>query len=86
MGTNKIERPKRLAEKLRRVRLKLGLSQTKMSEAMGQYGVRKHRSSISSYENDDRLPSPLAALAYAKLAKVSIDLLIDDERDLPKGF
>jgi hypothetical protein len=26
------------------------------------------------------------ALAYARLAKVSLDLLIDDERDLPKGF
>jgi len=86
MGTRKIEKPERLAEKLRRIRLKLGLSQTKMAEALGQYGVKIHRSSICSYENDDRLPSPLAALAYAKLAKVSIDLLIDDERDLPKGF
>jgi transcriptional regulator with XRE-family HTH domain len=86
METSKIERPEKLAEKLRRIRLKLGLSQAKMAEALGQYGVKMHRSSISSYENDDRLPPPLIALAYAKLAKVSIDLLIDDERDLPKGF
>ena len=86
MGISKIERPERLAEKLLLIRLKLGLSQTKMAEALGQYGVKKHRSSIRSYENGDRLPPPLVALAYAKLAKVSMDLLIDDERDLPKGF
>ena len=86
MGKNNIERPERLAEKLRRVRLKLGLSQAKMGEALGQYRAEMHRSSISAYENGDRLPPPLVALAYARLAKVSLDLLIDDESDLPKGF
>ena len=86
MGITKIKRPERLGEKLRRIRLKLGLSQAQMTEALGHYGAKVHRSSISSYENDDRLPTPMAALAYAKLAKTSIDVLIDDERDLPKGF
>ena len=86
MGKNNIEKPERLAEKLRRIRLKLGLSQAKMTEALGRYGANVHRSSISSYENDDRLPTPMAALAYARLAKTSIEVLVDDERDLPKGF
>jgi transcriptional regulator with XRE-family HTH domain len=86
MGKHEIERPERLAEKLLRVRLKLGLSQAKMGEALGQYKVEGHRSSIRAYENGNRVPLHLVALAYAKLAEVSIDLLIDDEMDLPKGF
>jgi transcriptional regulator with XRE-family HTH domain len=86
MRKSKMKKLERLAEKLRRIRLKLRLSQAKMGEALGQYGVKMHRSSISSYENGDRLPPPLVALAYARLAKTSLDLLIDDERDLPKGF
>jgi transcriptional regulator with XRE-family HTH domain len=86
MGMNETERPERLAEKLQRVRLKLGLSQTKMAEALGQYDVTMHRGYISFYENEERLPPLLVVLAYARLAKISMDLLIDDERDLPKGF
>ncbi len=86
MATNETERPERLAEKLRRVRLKLGFSQTEMAEALEQYSVKLHRGYISFYENDIRVPPLLVVLAYARLAKVSMDLLIDDERDLPKGF
>ncbi|HEV7643784.1 MAG TPA: helix-turn-helix transcriptional regulator [Pyrinomonadaceae bacterium] len=86
MRKNKIKKLERLAEKLLKIRLKLGLSQAKMAEALERYGVERHRSSIRAYENGDRLPPPLVALAYARLAKVSLDLLIDDERDLPKGF
>ncbi len=75
-----------MAEKLLRIRLKLGLSQTKMAEALEQYGVKVYRGYISFYVNEERLPPILVVLAYAKLAKVSIDVLIDDERDLPRGF
>jgi len=48
MGTNKTERPERLAEKLRRVRLKLGLSQTEMAEAFERYGIKVHRGYIKA--------------------------------------
>lgn len=83
MSKNETERPEKLAEKLRCIRLKLGLSQAKMAEALGQYGMTMHQSYISFYESEDRLPHILVVLAYARLAKVSTDLLIDDERDLP---
>jgi transcriptional regulator with XRE-family HTH domain len=86
MGKNKTEWPEKLAEKLLSVRLKLGLSQTKMAEALGQYGVKVHRGYISFYENEERLPLLLVVLAYARLAKVRSEVLIDDKRDLPKGF
>ncbi len=82
----KVEQPKRLAEKLRRIRLKLGLSQTGMAEALEKRGVKIQRGYIGNYEIKARVPSFLILFAYAKLAKVSTDVLIDDERDLPKGF
>lgn len=83
---DKAEKPEKLAEKLRRVHLKLGLSQTEMAGALGRYGVKVHRGYISFYENDVSVPPILVALAYARLAKVPMDALIDDERNLPGGF
>jgi len=32
------------------------------------------------------VPSYLVLLAYVKLSRVSADVIIDDEKDLPKGF
>jgi DNA-binding XRE family transcriptional regulator len=86
MSKNNIEKPERLAEKMRRVRLKLGLSQAKMGEALGKYEVERSGGSIGAYEKEDQLPPLLVVLAYARLAKFPMDLLIDDKRDLPKDF
>jgi transcriptional regulator with XRE-family HTH domain len=82
----KVEQPKRLAEKLRHIRLKLGLSQTGMAEALEKYGVKIQRGYIGNYEIQARVPSLLVLLAYSRLSRVSTDILINDERDLPKGF
>jgi len=82
----KAEKPEKLAEKLRRIRFKLGLSQTEMAEALERHGMKLYRSYISFYENDIRVPPFLVVLAYAKLVKIPSDVLIDDKRDLPKGF
>ena len=86
MGKSKIEQPKNLADKLRRIRLKLGLSQTEIAEALERHGVKMLRSYVGAYELKIRVPSYPVLLAYVKLSKVSADVLIDDERDLPKGF
>jgi transcriptional regulator with XRE-family HTH domain len=86
MGKAKADQPKYLADKLRRIRLKLGLSQTGMAEAIERCGVKTQRGSIGSFEIKTRVPSYLVLLAYAKLARVSTDVIIDDKRDLPKGF
>ncbi len=85
MGS-KAEQPKRLANKLRRIREKLGLSQAGMAEAIERHGVKTQRGSIGSFEINTRVPTLLVLLAYAELAKISTDILIDDKRDLPKGF
>ena len=66
MGTNKTEWPKKLAEKLRRIRFKLGLSQTEMATALTRHGVKVHRDYISFYENEERLPPILVALCLCQ--------------------
>ncbi len=86
MGKNKVEGPKKLAGKLRRIRLKSGLPQSEMATALEEYDVRLDRSCISSYENESRLPPLLVMLAYARFAKFPSDVLFDDKLDLPKGF
>jgi len=75
-------KPKRLAEKLRRVREALGLSQSELLRRLGFDGViAYHR--ISNYELGTGEPPLPVLLAYARLAGVSTDVLIDDALDLP---
>jgi transcriptional regulator with XRE-family HTH domain len=74
--------PKRLGEKLRQIREAFGLSQTGMVERLGNpEGILG--TSISAYERGVREPPLLVLLEYARLAHVSVDMLIDDELDLP---
>ena len=75
-------KPERLAEKLRQVRLALGFSQTEMLKRLGfEDRIAYHR--ISNYELGTGEPPLPVLLAYAKLAGVSTDVLIDDDLDLP---
>lgn len=75
-------RPERLPEKLRQIRLALGLSQTDMLKRLGYEGrIAYHR--ISNYELGTGEPPLPVLLAYARLAGVYVDVLIDDELDLP---
>ncbi|HST54149.1 MAG TPA: helix-turn-helix transcriptional regulator [Pyrinomonadaceae bacterium] len=76
-------RPERLAEKLRRVRLALGLSQDellKRLEAEDQIDSAR----ISGFETGLREPSLMILLRYARLACVNMEVLADDELDLPE--
>jgi transcriptional regulator with XRE-family HTH domain len=79
------EKPKRLAEKLLQIRQGLGLSQNGLVrhlELTGQLSQGK----ISEFETGRREPSLLILLKYARAAKVVMDVLVDDELDLPKRF
>jgi transcriptional regulator with XRE-family HTH domain len=73
----------RLAEKLLTVRLALGLSQNEMLRQLGAE-EELFRSSISNYELGDREPPLYILLEYARLAGVCLDVLVDDELDLPE--
>lgn len=72
--------PRKLADKLTQVRNGLGLSQ---SEIAARLGV-DNRASISGYERGEREPPLPVLLAYARLAGVSVESLIDDKMSLPK--
>jgi transcriptional regulator with XRE-family HTH domain len=67
--------PKRTGEKLLAIRQHLGVSQTGMKNLLnfkGDYGR------ISDYELGKRFPTVLTLLAYARVARIHIDDLVDD--------
>ena len=80
----KVPRPKpaRLADKLLQIRLALGLSQNGMLKQL-DLDEGSFRSSISGYELGTREPPLPILLSYARVAGVYVDVLIDDELDLP---
>jgi transcriptional regulator with XRE-family HTH domain len=82
MGTKPRLRPERLAEKLREIRLALGLSQAEMWRHLGVEDLIVFKQ-ISAYELGKREPPLIILLRYARAAGVSIDVLADDELDLP---
>jgi len=82
MGRARRLRPKYLPAKLLQIRTALGLSQNELIRAMGLLDVI-YQGSVSEYESGIREPPLPVLLKYARLAKVSTDLLIDDALELP---
>jgi len=72
-------RPKRLAEKLLQIRTALNLSQREMAERLDSNVDHYH---VSKYERGRSEPTLKALLAYARLAGVSMEQIIDDEEEL----
>jgi transcriptional regulator with XRE-family HTH domain len=83
MGKASRPKPARLADKLLRIRRSLGLSQTQMLIHLG-HAERGYRSYISDFEKGKREPPLPVLLNYAQAAGVWVDVLINDELDLPK--
>lgn len=73
------ERPKRIAPKLKAIRVHLGLSQTGMKELLN---MKSPYGRISEFERGKRQPTILTLLAYARAGKVSLESLVDDEMEL----
>lgn len=82
MGTEARSKPARLAEKIQRIRIVLGLSQSEMVKRLGLEGEIAYNK-ISHYELGTREPPLTVLLNYARVAGVWVDVLIDDELDLP---
>lgn len=83
MGKAKRMKPNRLAEKLLQIRESFALSQSEMVERLG-YSDLFSRNYVSAFEIGTREPPLPVLLAYARLAEISTDILIDDDLDLPK--
>jgi transcriptional regulator with XRE-family HTH domain len=82
MGKGRRERPSRLGEKLTEIRRQFALSQNGILQHLG-LSNKLTREEISAYERGVREPSLLTLLRYAQAAGVYVDVLIDDEVDLP---
>ncbi len=74
-------RPKHLGRKLLQIRETLGISQQHMPARLGMMGM--HPGRISEYENNVREPSALTLLAYADLAGVHLEDIVNDRVELP---
>lgn len=83
MGRAARPKPERLPEKLLQIRLALGLSQNEMIRRLGLEDVL-YQSNLSGYELGEREPPLPYLLRYANTANVWLDVLVDDNLDLPE--
>jgi transcriptional regulator with XRE-family HTH domain len=83
MGKAAREKPERLGEKLFQIREALGFSQNDMIKHLGLTDVLS-RNNLSVYESGKREPSLLVLLRYARAAGIALEILADDELELPK--
>lgn len=74
--------PKKLAKKLAQIRANAGLSQTQMVKALNYKASPLSPAQISQFETGRREPPLMLLLAYARLARISTDVLIDDKQNL----
>ncbi|MDQ1593266.1 MAG: Helix-turn-helix domain [Pyrinomonadaceae bacterium] len=82
MGTKPRTKPERLAEKLLRIRVALGLSQPELVRRLRVEGEITFKQ-ISKYETGLREPTLAILLQYARIAGISMETLADDKLDLP---
>lgn len=83
MGRAARSKPIHLGGKLLRIRQVLGLSQDGMVERLSASDTLTS-ASISAYELGRREPPLRVMLEYAHMANVYLDVLADDELDLPE--
>jgi transcriptional regulator with XRE-family HTH domain len=82
MGGRPHRRPERLAEKLLQIRTALGLSQNELIQRLSLEDELV-RAQISDFERGRRVPALPVILEYARAAGIYMDVLVDDELDLP---
>ncbi len=80
MGRSRRNKPKKLGRKLALIRQRLGMSQTEMAKALE---LTVHYSAVSNFELGTREPDLIIVLRYARLARVPMEVLVDDKLRLP---
>jgi transcriptional regulator with XRE-family HTH domain len=83
MGRASRNKPIKLPEKLLAIRKNLELSQAELVEKLASKDIPLYKGDISKYESGTREPPLIILLRYARLANVIVDVLIDDELNLP---
>ena len=74
-------RPKHLAKKLLQIRRSLGVSQGELIRQLGVPALIDH-TTISKYELNKNEPPLAILLAYARLAEIPVERIIDDQLEL----
>lgn len=82
MGSASRNRPEFLAAKLLAIRKKLNLSQSEIAARLSDEKIQVKRTDITRYETGIREPSLVILLRYARLAGITMEILVDDEIDL----
>jgi transcriptional regulator with XRE-family HTH domain len=82
MGKAPGYKPKRLGEKIVEIRRKLGLSQNGLIRHLGLI-EELFQGDISAFELGNRIPDLRTLLLLANAVGVYVDVLIDDELNLP---
>lgn len=83
MGSASRIKPKMLGVKLLAIRNHLGYTGIQLAEKLSDGVVTVQRTDIPRFEKGIREPSLIILLRYARMIKVSTDILIDDELNLP---
>lgn len=83
MGRASPKKPAKLAEKLLKIRQRLELSQNGLIRFLG-FNNELTQAEISAFERGVRIPSLIILLRYARSVSINVEVLIDDELDLPK--
>jgi transcriptional regulator with XRE-family HTH domain len=72
-----------LGQKLRAIRKYLDLTQPEMVERLATKQTPIYPGHISEYERGVREPPLLVLLRYARMVQVTMDVLVDDDLELP---
>jgi transcriptional regulator with XRE-family HTH domain len=84
MGQARRPVPERLPAKLLQIRTQLGLTQEQMAERLKHVKSPPQPGMVSRYETGQREPTLLVLLEYARMAGVTIEVLVDDKLHLPE--
>ncbi len=80
MGRVRRNKPVLLSHKLLAIRKRLRMSQTEMARALE---LKVHYSAVSNFELGTREPDLLIVLRYARLAGITMEMIVDDQINLP---
>jgi len=81
MGRSRRNKPVKLSHKLLAIRKRLRMSQTEMARALE---LKVHYSAVSNFELGTREPDLLIVLRYARLAGLTMEMIVDDSINLPE--
>jgi len=75
-------RIERLGEKLQAIREQAGLTLDQMAAELGR-SEQSRRARVYEWEANRRIPDLVTVLCYARFADIPVDILLDDNFDLP---